>query len=426
MSRPPLVLAALAFAAAVAAQTPQPLTIQQAIAMAVDRSPDIAAARAAQREAAASAELARGAFRPAATISTTPGYATGLPVAILGSVPAIASVEAHQTLYDNFARSDALSATAQVDARAIDVENATRQTAEAAAQAYAKYVADVAMVANARARVEALRTELTRVSAVSAEGRATQLEVDRARLQVDRADNQAAAAAMARDVDEARLRQLTGWSTAGAIPLTTASLEVPAGTTSDHLSAAAAHDLEMRSLDRQLRTLRESVSILRRPFQPSIQAQTQYSRLFGRYSRFYRDFKADDFSIGASVVIPVWTGGRRAASIERVTAQLQRLEAQRESRQASIANAVREAESNLNAAQGELRIALRAIQIAEEGLRIGRLLADEGRGEPNGVTASEVELNDANDEVARAGLHVTAATARLLSLRGELVAAPTH
>jgi outer membrane protein len=420
MNRQLLAAAAVAIASAAAAQTPPPLTIQQAIAMAVDRSPDIAAARAAQREAAASADLARSAFRPAATVSTTPGYATGLPVAILGSVPAIASVEAHETLYDNFVRSDALSAAAQADARAIDIENATRQTAEAAAQAYARYAADRTIVANARGRIAAMRAELARVAALVTEGRATQLDADRAQLQVDRAENQTAAAGRASDVDEARLRQLTGWSTPGAIPVATATLDVPAGTTDDHLAAAAAHDLEMRSLDRQLSILRQSVSILRRPFQPSIQAQTQYSRLFGRYSRFYREFKTDDFSIGASIVIPIWTGGRRAASIERVNAQLQRLEAQRASRQAAIENAVRAAESDLNAAQGELRIALRAKAIAEESLRIGKLLAQEGRGEPNGVTASEVELTDANDEIARAELHVSAATARILSLRGEL------
>lgn len=415
-----LLIAAMAIASGTAAQTPPPLTIQQAIRMAVDRSPGIAAARAAQREAAASADLARSAFRPAATVSSTPGYATGLPVAILGSVPAIASIEAHETLYDNFVRSDALSATAQEDARAIDIENATRQTAEAAAQAYAKYAADRTMVANARDRTAAMRAELTRVTALVAEGRATQLDADRAQLLVDRAENQAAAVAMANDVDEARLRQLTGWSTPGAVPIATAGLDVPPGTLEDQLAAAGANDPEMHHLDRQLSILHQSVSILRHPFQPSIQAQTQYSRLFGRYSRFYREFRADDFSIGASVVIPIWTGGRRAASIDRVNAQLLRLEAQKASRRDAIETAVREAESNLNTAQGELRIALRAKVIAGEGWRIGKLLAQEGRGDPNGVTASEVELADANDEIARAAFHVTAATARLLSLRGEL------
>ncbi len=360
MSRTVLTVVALVLASAAAAQTPPPLTIQQAMQMAVDRSPDIAAARAAQREAAASAELARSTFRPQATVSTTPGYATGLPVSVLGSVPAIATVEAHQTLYDNFARTDALAAAAQADARSIDVENAVRQTAEASAQAFAKYAADLALVSDARTRIDALRTDLARVTALSAEGRATQLDIDRAALQVDRAENQAASAAMTEGVDEARLRQLTGWSTPGSIPLAAADLKVPAGTTADHIAAAFANDLEMRSLDRQLSLLRQSVSILRHPFQPSIQAQSQYSRLFGRYSRFYNDYRNDDFSIGASIVIPVWTGGRRAASIDRVTAQLQRLEAQRMSRQAVITDAIREAESDLNAGEGELRIALRA------------------------------------------------------------------
>src|SRR6266481_2705228 len=75
------------------------LTVEEAMNQAIAHSPELKALEAGVAEATANAALA-DAFHPGASVSTTPGYATGLPIAVLGSVPAIGTIEAHRLLYD--------------------------------------------------------------------------------------------------------------------------------------------------------------------------------------------------------------------------------------------------------------------------------------------------------------------------------------
>jgi outer membrane protein TolC len=155
-------------------------------------------------------------------------------------------------------------------------------------------------------------------------------------------------------------------------------------------------------------------------FQPSVAAQIQYSRLFDRYRRFYLNFKPDDFSLGATVTLPVWTGGHRAATSARLEAQLEQLVAQRDARRTEIELAVREAEAELTQATAEAELAARGHAIADETLRIAEEVAHEGRGEANDVPLAQIALADSDDDAAKARARLAAARARLLILRGQL------
>jgi len=390
------------------------LTLDDAIRRAVANSPDVRAARAGRREAAANADLSRQLFRPSSSISTTPGYASGVPVAILGSVPAIATIEAHQTLVDNYAKSDALAADALIAAREADVDAAVRDVAGATAQAYATLASDAAIVDAAQRRAAAYEREVARTTALKNEGRATDLDVRRASLQVARAQLRIAEAQSVRGVDEQRLRALIG----GSEPIVVAPF--PSTDASPDAAAARSNDAMLKSLMLQEEKLRESVALLERPFQPMIALQTQYSRLFSFYGKYYRDFKVNDASIGASIVVPLWSGGRRAAGVERAQAQLERISALREQRERQIDADLRDAEADLVQARAERDLAGRAHVIAEEGLRVNQLLAQEGRGEANAVTLSEAEIADADEQLARAELHLSVAAAKLLNAEGKL------
>jgi len=403
-------LSLLLFASTASAQ----LTLREAIRLAVNNSAEVRAARAGVREAAASGEMARLPFHTSASVSTTPGYATGVPVAILGSIPAIATIEAHRTLYDNYARVDVMESEGLTQARASEVETAKRHAAEAAAQVYAQLAGDGPVVDAAKRRVAAYQREVGRITALKNEGRATDLDISRASLRVARAELQVAAAESARVTDEHRLKTLIGLTNDQRLDV--APPEFPAPDNS-----ARPNDVVLVYLDRQIATMRDAVELVRRPFQPTIQMQTQYSRLFSMYSKYYNNFTPNDASIGASVVIPLWSGGRRAAMLEHALAQLERLTVAREQRAAGIESEIAEAEAGLRQAHAERDLALRTRAVAQEGLRINQLLAQEGRGEANAVTLSEAELADADEEVAKAESHVAIATARLLSAEGVLV-----
>lgn len=373
------------------------MTMRDAIGRAVANSPDVRALEAQLIEARANAHLT-DAFRPMATLSTTPGYATGLPIAVLGQVPAIATIEAHKLLYDTSAQTELLSAEAQIDEMEARLETRKREVAQSAADLFARATAGSMIATNAQRRVEAYRTIASHAAALRSEGRARDLDVNRAALQLASARRAALLAQSRVELDQLRLERMTG----GSQPAVELKPFSPTAT-----------------LDSQIEKLQRALASEKRLFKPSIAAQVQYARLFGRYGRFYLNFKPDDFSAAASVSLPIWTSGRRTATIERISAQLQQVTAMRDARRDEIELNVREAQADSKQAEAERELAQRTLTVAQEGLRVAQDLAREGRGEVNDVPLAQIAVADAEDDLANAEAHASAARAKLQIVRGD-------
>ena len=377
------------------------ISLQDAITKAIAHSPELHALEASVAEAKANAALG-DAFRPAASISTTPGYATGLPTAVLGQVPAIASVETHRLLYDASARAEQIGAASQIDATIARLESRKREIAQNVAELYARVAADQVQSASAQRRVTAHETIASRTIALRKEGRVRDLDVDRANLQIANAKRVALQTRNHLELDQLRLDRMVG---------------EPVTVNGDaSLSLSMTGDPELKSLDARIEALQRAVGLQHRLFQPSIAAQAQYMRLFDRYRRYYLNFKPDDFVIGATVTLPIWTGGHRGASAARAEAQLQQLISQRDLRKTEVELVMREAEVDLAQAVAEGDLAARTRAIAAESLRVAEELAKEGRGEANDVPLAQIALADAEDEVANANAHKMTAQAKLLIL----------
>jgi len=388
------------------------LSMRDAINRAVAHSPEIRALEAQVAQARANMAIS-DAFRPAASISTTPGYATGLPTAVLGQVPAIATIEAHKVFYDTSARAEVVGAQSEVEAAEARLEARKREVAQNAAYLYARTAADAALVADAHRRVDAYQTIASHVEALRPEGRARDIDVSRSALQLAGANRSLLLAQSRMEMNQLRLERMTGES---VTPHPAFGHPLPVGEGSER-----ATDPQVRAYDRQIAALQGVLAAESRLFKPTLAAQIQYSRLFDRYGRFYLNFKPDDFSAAASISLPIWTSGRKTAAIARVNAQLEELTAMRDARKTEIELAAREAETDLKQAEAERDLAQRTLSVAQEGLRVTQDLAREGRGEVNDVPLSQIAVADAEDDLANAEGHVAAAQARLGIVRGDSI-----
>ncbi len=376
------------------------ISLDDAITRAIARSPELRELEASVAEARANASL-NNAFRPAASIGTTPGYATGLPTAVLGQVPAIATIEAHRLFYDRSAQAERLAMMSEVDAAIARLESRKRDIAMNVAELYARAAADGKLIASAERRMTAYETIASRTDALRREGRARDIDVDRAELQLSGAKRTALLAKNRLELDQLRLNQIVGEN-------------VETGDPSPSTRLRMTEDPELKSLDSRIEALQRAVSLEERFFQPSIAAQIQYSRLFDRFRRYYLNFKPDDLSLGATITIPLTTN--RAAASARRNAQLQQLIALRDARRMEMDLTRREAETDVAQAAAEAEMAARAEAIAKEGLRLAQDLAAEGRGESNDVPLAQIALSDAEDELANATAHLATAKARVLFL----------
>jgi len=398
----------------------QVMSVDDVVARAVAQSPEVRALEAAVAEARASAALG-DAFRSSASLSATPGYASGLPIAVLGQVPAIGSIEAHRLLYDSSARADQLEAASEIDAAIARLESRKREIAQNAADLYARVAAGATLADSAQRRVTAYETIVSRTEALRREGRVRELDADRAALQLAIARRRALQTQTALDLDRLRLVRLVGQP--ADVTLTPSEARWKALVDRDpslSLRMSEQTDPELRSLDARIDALQRALGLEQHLIRPSVAAQIQYSRLFDRYRRYYLNFKPDDFSVGATVTLPVWTSGRRSAIAARLSARLQGLIAQRDARRIELEIAVREAEAEVIQAGEERTLAQRAQTVAKESLRVAEELAREGRGEVNDVPTAQIALADADDELANASAHVLSAGARLSMLRGDL------
>ncbi|MEX2386016.1 MAG: TolC family protein [Thermoanaerobaculia bacterium] len=402
---------------------PEALTVRRAAELALERAPHLASTRAAREESDAEASLARDAFHPSAWFTSTPGYTYGLPSTVAGRVPAVAGVEIRQTLYDPARRSGALQAEAAAAGVDAALERACRETVEAAVGAYARCFMDQDRIASARRRVDAAEAIVERVEALTQEGRRTELELERAKLQAARARLKLLNAESDRDLDQLELKRLIGWP--GSSPLILAGDPdgvIPELQAAENLAATRAADPELSSLGREVELLRRSVKLESKRFGPIIEAAAQYQRLakFNDYDKYYLTFTPDNVSIGVTIGIPLWTGGRYGDGVRRARARLEHAEAQLRSRESDLEITVRRAEAAVARSIAEKSLSRRSQGIAEQDLSTLQLLVREGRSELSDLDERELALADADEEAARAELGSVLERVRLLALRGDL------
>jgi outer membrane protein TolC len=232
-----------------------------------------------------------------------------------------------------------------------------------------------------------------------------------------------------RDLDQLELRRLIGW--APNIPLVLVGdplASLPDVAPGEDASLARASDPETRGLEEAVRALEGAETLRGRSWAPVVDLAAQYSRLvhYRGYDEFYRAFKADNWSVGLSVVLPLWTGGRTADALTRSRASRERLVAQHRSREAQLELLMRRSEAALGRAFARLSLSRRAQGVAEEELRVAHALAEEGKAGLGDVDARDVAVADAADEVLRAQSELLAARVQVMSLRGELISAVLH
>ena len=293
-----------------------------------------AATRAARDEGTYSARIAADALHPSVWLSTTPGYSTGLPVVVAGSVPAYGAIEVRQTIYDPWKKNDAL----QAEAREAQLEGALvsgcSETVRSAVLAYARAWTD-------ERRAEAARKGLAAAEAsVDARG----LALRRGPRHRDRGRaGEAPGGAGEAEALERRVRPRPRRARAEAADRLAGQRAfalyerhrvgaAAGGSATDNLEAARSADPQLKSLGRQVDLLGNSASLSSKRW-PVIEASAQYHRLPSYYSKYYNSFNENDFSFGITFAIPVWAGGRIDDTEARARASVMRAEAERDARE---------------------------------------------------------------------------------------------
>ena len=199
-------------------------------------------------------------------------------------------------------------------------------------------------------------------------------------------------------------------------------LALPEPSFTDNLAAARAADPELAALARQAERLERASDLQKRAWLPVIQAEGQYLRLanYNNFDQYFVKFKANDWAVGVSVVVPIWTGGRLDQGKAAAAARLERARADERRRASELELDVRRAEIDARRARAQQELATRALFVAREASRVAGALAGEGREDPDELDRREIAAAQAQDDVVRARQGVLAARVKLLALTGRL------
>ncbi len=412
-----LVAAAVAAAEVGASEEPLVLTLDEAIARAVERPQAAAAAsRAAAAELGARAEW-RAAVLPAIGVSVDDArrdrdflLSTPLGDFTLGERHSTAAVvELVQPLLDPVRRFYAVpAARSEAAAAAAQAMRIRQQLVAEAAQSFLAVLGIDARIRSTDAFIASLEARYAETEERVAAGRTLEADALKVRLDLEAAELDRLALAESRRVATRALGCAVGWE--GPVePRFDGDYDRDAAPAAAQLAAGAwAARPDVAALRAQLAALELRIRAVRGERLPKLQARARW------FSTDGDPFQPQELL--ETTVNLTWTpfaSGTRAPRIAALEARREALEADLEELRRGVDLGIREALAQLVTARAAVGVRERGVELAAETLRVERERHRAGRATTNDLLAAEAVLRRQRTESALARLEVLRAWVRL-------------
>src|SRR5579884_1260425 len=324
-----VMISLLAAAAAPAAPgPPDPLTLKQAIEMALQNSGSLAVARIRAQVAQQQARVNRSVFRPNLFTGTGAAYTYGFPSTPGGQAPSVFNLSYVQTLFNPPAKGAVKAAQARTEEQKIAIDAARDDVIVDVTSTYL----ELDEVRRSLALLRQERVSAQKVLDITRDRVQAGLElpIDETQADLTRAKIQQQIISLEgrQDVLEDNLRTLTGLPPAIPIVLTDVKLPPPSDLSiPELLTLALAHspDLQRAQMERQARF--DEWKGERGGYWPTVDLVGQYMVLskINNYDQYFRTFQRNNLNIGVEVQIPIFRS-RTTAAIALANSQYQEAE----------------------------------------------------------------------------------------------------
>ncbi|HTA22558.1 MAG TPA: TolC family protein [Terriglobales bacterium] len=285
----------------------EPVTLQQAVELALKHATGISIAAEDQQHASASYRELRNSYIPQLNAGAGIGWSDGFPLSLEGSAPSLFNVNAQSALI-NPALKDFIRATQS------DIVVSTLQTKDQRNQVIQDTVLSYAELAKWEQRLSHLRETMaaaeqteTAVAQRVKEGVDSEIDGSKARLSVARLRLRLAEASGAADVLREHLSKLTGLPTASVEidPDSVPSLPTPK-VEEDSLSKAAEGSPVVQAAVEHARAQYLRAKAEHKSLWPSVDFAAQYALLadFNNYEEVYKKTQPNNATVGVSIHFP--------------------------------------------------------------------------------------------------------------------------
>lgn len=321
----------LCVSAAVAFAEVHPLTLRQAVDLALKQNPDLVLSRLDQQKAQQAIRVAKDPFVPKVYAGSGLAKPWGYPLSIDGAAPSIIQTRTDMALF-NRPKTYELARVREV-ARGAEIDTASK--ADSVVYQTATLFLDAQQLALSKQSLQLEVDNLQRVSAaVSAqvqEGR--QLPIENKRVAVDLARASQRLLGLSDDLDyaEASLAVVLGYPAADRVEPAAeerAAFEVPESEQAA-IEQALDNNKDIRKIESQLQAKGFEVKEYRATRLPSVDLVAQYA-LFTKsdYQYFFTRFQRNNGELGVGIQIPLLIGSASKALAKQAQIDIQELRTQ--------------------------------------------------------------------------------------------------
>jgi outer membrane protein len=416
-------LCCVLIASAAFGQEQPPLTLKQAVTLAVEHSSDLALVRARYAIAEQQAALLRAPFAPSLFAGSGAGYTLGFPLTAAGAPPAIFDVAFVQTVFNRPLQGQAHAAERRAEVERLALDDSRDGVILRTAEVFLDLV-QVRQALEARRGTKGASTRIQEITESRvAEGHELPVESVRAKLDRARAE-QAIVQLEGREESLAiELQRLTG------IHSDTSSLEIvpdrlaaqPEQPVAELVARALASNSELRRADYEQRARRDRLNQEHAAYWPAIDVVGEYAMFakFNNWDEFFLRFERNNLNVGIQARWPIFSA-QTTSAVRVAQAELRQIDVELRRRREEVEAAVRRASQHrreLNVARDTAALEL---ALAQEQVRMLQERFHADRANLRDVERARLEQTDKQVAFLQADFDSQQAVLELLNSTGQL------
>lgn len=401
------------------------LTLEQALELAARQNPDVTLARLEQQRADAGVLVAQDPFRPKVYAGSGLAYIYGYPNSIEGNAPSAFQVQAVMALYNRPKSYQIASAREQA--------RGSQSGAQAKAEDVAYQAADLFLTLSevehqsevTANELPSLRKVADAVTAGVNEGSELPLELKRAQVNLEMAQQQVDAANLDADYYAMMLAVVVGYPASDRIKTVDSDFSAIVTPPSEDAAADAALRNNKELVQMQSNVLAKEMDLrsFRAERLPQVDLVAQYAFFLKQnYTQYFPKFQYNNAELGASVKIPIIVGSAAKGYARQAVIDMQKIRIQMDQTRNRILADTRRSYEQWKKAETIRNLAKLQLEFSREQVSVLLAQNSEGRTPLREVEQARLDesnkwiaLYDAETQVARAKFAILRQTGNLLA-----------
>jgi outer membrane protein len=362
---------------------PRAMTLQEAVRLALSRSPEVLTAEAQSSRSFHALRETRSINLPQVTTGTGFAYNNGFPLSIEGSAPSIFEVVATQSIFSKTNKNLIREAEENSKANKIGIESVRNEIAAKTALVYYALYQARKIIPLLSDRLEIAREQQANIENLRKAGRARPIDATMAEKAAKYLQHSLLIAREEERNSEADLLELTGIADKIAIDTATPQIDSPIFNMQEEPLYQKTFESAPVVLQAEaiLRAKEFHIEASKGEGYPKLELVSHYA-LFSRtnnYEDYFRKFERNNYILGFSLQIPLFDGFRTKAKVAQSREEATEARFRLQSIKSDLKKNIRRESSDLRIAQDGVELAQMEIKAAKENLQVNEALLENGR-----------------------------------------------